>query len=68
MQLYERFANHSYLELLYLNDRTSQVGYEQNRPHYFPIQLLYKIWTDRPFYAGNSNINTYDESTLKTRH
>ena len=31
MQQHERFANYSYLELLYLNDRTSQVGHELNR-------------------------------------
>ncbi len=30
MQLHERLANHSYLELLYLNDRISQIGYELN--------------------------------------
>jgi len=28
---HERFANYSYLELLYLNDPTSQAGHELNR-------------------------------------
>lgn len=28
--LQERFLIHSYPELLYLNDRTSQIGYELN--------------------------------------